>query len=258
MGGAAARVGAQAVLALETEMARAMLTPTAQRDPQAIYNRVDRIGLVREAPTLGWDTYFATVGRPDLRDITVHSPAYLRAMDELLTRFRAPAWRAYLTYHVLATYAPFLPKRFVDEHHALRRLVSGVAEQRPRWKRCVSFADAQLGELLAQPFVARAFPGESKVAAAAMVKQVQAAFGAALPGVTWLDDETRARARAKLDKMEDLIGYPERWRTYDFALDRKSPSQNAVAAARHEVAYQLAKIGKPVDRTEFWLTLANR
>jgi putative endopeptidase len=251
---AEARRGAADVLLLETEMARAMLSPVEQRDPVATYNRIDRVGLVREAPTLGWDTYFKVIGRPDLQDISVHSIAYTRAMDALLTRHPAPRWRAYLTYHVVAAHAAHLPRRFVDEAFAFERELYGVKEQRPRWKRCVAAADTALGELLAQPFVARAFPGESKEAAEALVREIMKAFEGALPAVTWLDEPTRGKAREKLRKMDLLIGYPEAWRTYPFEIDRAGHLRNMLAARRHEVTRELAKIGKPVDRGEFQLS----
>jgi putative endopeptidase len=253
-GAGAARRGAAEVMAIELALARAALSPVEQRDPKRIYNLIGRAGLIREAPALGWSAYLAARGLADVQDVTVHSVEYLRAVDALASRVRPPAWRSYLDFHVAAALAPYLPGRFVDESFALERLLFGAKQLRPRWKRCLSYADADLGELLAQPFVARAFGPEARAAAEQMTREVARAFGDALPAVAWLDETTRQRARDKLQKVDFMIGYPDRWRTYDFAVSRRAFAANHLLAARAEVARKLAKIGKPVDRREFQYT----
>jgi putative endopeptidase len=254
MPASAARTGAADVLKIETALARAMLSPVEQRDPVATYNRINRDGLAREAPLLGWDNYFRVLGRADLHDVTVHSVDYTRAVDDLLRKFRAAQWQAYLDFHIVHAMAPYLGKRFVDESFQYAKLVTGQKEQRARWKRCVSFADADLGEALAQPFVARSFSGASKAAAETMVREIVRAFGDALPGVDWMDDATRAKAKDKLRKLDLMVGYPDEWRKYDFVVARDDLAGNTLRATRFEIQRKLAKIGKPVDRGEFQYT----
>ena len=254
MPASAARTGAADVLKIETALARAMLSPVEQRDPVATYNRINRDGLAREAPLLGWDNYFRVLGRADLHDVSVHSVDYTRAVDDLLRKFRAAQWQAYLDFHIVHAMAPYLGKRFVDESFQYAKLVTGQKEQRARWKRCVSFADADLGEALAQPFVARSFSGASKAAAETMVREIVRAFGDALPGVDWMDDATRAKAKDKLRKLDLMVGYPDEWRKYDFVVARDDLAGNTLRATRFEIQRKLAKIGKPVDRGEFQYT----
>src|SRR5262249_48602258 len=150
------------VLAIETELARASKTPVELRDEKATYNRLNRAGVAHSAPRLPWDRYLQAVGLADLQKINVPAPRVVEALNVVAPRFRPAQWRAYLDAHALDTFAGILPKRFSDEAFELHKLLTGQKEQRVRWKRCVSYTDGALGMLLAQPFVAAAFPGDAK------------------------------------------------------------------------------------------------
>jgi putative endopeptidase len=147
-----------------------------------------------------------------------------------------------------------LPKRFADEAFELTKKITGQREQRPRWKRCISYADKNLGELLAQPFIARAFAGESKQAALSLTQHITEAFAHNLDSVAWMDPATRDKARAKLANMLSLIGYPDHFRSYDYPVIPDQFTATSIAAARFDVQYQLGRIGKPVDRREWQMT----
>lgn len=238
---------------LEHAIAESQKTRVELRDEQGTYNRVDRAGL-KQLAAVPWDAYFDTLGFPEITTINTVSVQYVAAFAKLTKDMPAAKWRNYLELRVLESASPFLPKRFVDESFAMVKLLTGQQEQRPRWKRCISYADASLGELLGQPFVAAAFGGDSKQGAQRTADGISSAFGDNLRTVTWMDDPTKDRARTKLQKMTRLIGYPDHWRTYDFAIDRTNFAATELAASRFESGFELARIGKPVDKGIWQMT----
>ena len=250
---AQARRAAADVIRIETALARASRPADELEDPKAIYNKIDRAGLEKIAPQLGWTAYFAALGQPDLKDVSADAPAFLTAAGKLLSSEKPAAWKSYLEWNVLVATAPVLSKVYVDLDFELAQLVSGVKEPRPRAKRCVAATDAAMGELLAQPFVAKFMTPAARDAADKLVSEIESAMAAELGKLPWLRAETRQRALEKLAAMAHHIGYPKKWRTYDFALGPVYGA-NALAAQRFEVARQLGKVGKPFDRSEWLIT----
>jgi putative endopeptidase len=250
---AEAKAAAADVLAIETAIAKSQKTRVELRDENGTYNRIDRVGLAKLAP-LAWDSYFETLGFPHIQPINTVSVPYVEAFASIARGFPPAKWRNYLDAHILDSLAPYLPKRFVDESFEMTRLLTGQKEQRPRWKRCVSYTDASLGELLAQPFVAKAFAGDSKVAAERMSDGIAAAFAQNLRTVDWMDAATKDKAREKLKKIVRLIGYPDKWRSYDFAIEPDKFTSSALEAEKFDSAYELGRIGKPVDKQLWQMT----
>jgi putative endopeptidase len=250
---AAAKQAAQNTLAIETALAKTQKTRVELRDEQGTYNRIDRDGLNKLAP-LPWDLYFERLGRSDARAINTVSVPYVESFPRLASSFTSAQLRDYFDAHILIDTAPALPKRFVTESFELTRKLTGQQEQRPRWKRCISYVDRNLGELLAQPFIGAAFPGDSKQAALQLTQGITQAFASNLDSVQWMDPATRDQARSKLSKMLSLIGYPDRFRSYDYAVSPDKFTATSIAAARFETQYQLSRIGKPVDRNEWQMT----
>jgi putative endopeptidase len=240
------------VLRLETELARASKTRVERRDPKGLYNKVDRKGLARLAPRFAWDSYFEALGLGRASDVNVTSTGFFEGVNELLASTPASVWQSYLSFRVVDGSAMLLSRAFVDEKFRMVAFLTGQKELRPRWKRCVDATDSAMGEALAQPFVKARFPGESKDAAERMVKAIARAFAEEAAQVDWLSGPTRDRALQKLGAMEYLIGYPDKWKTYDFPIGR-SYAENALAARAAESRRELAKIGKPLDRQE-WQT----
>lgn len=250
---AAAKQAAANTLAIETALAKLQKTRVELRDEQGTYNRIDREGLAKLS-ALPWDLYFERLGLPEVRAINTVSIPYVEGFAQLAARFTSAQLRDYLDAHILITAAPALPQRFVDESFELTRKLTGQKELRPRWKRCISYVDRNLGELLAQPFIAQAFPGDSKRAALQLTAGITQAFEQNLEQVAWMDSDTREKARIKLSKMLSLIGYPDRFRSYDYAVLPDQFTATTIAAARFETQYQLSRIGKPVDRYEWLMT----
>jgi predicted metalloendopeptidase len=242
------------VLRIETSIAKLSQDMVVRRDPHAVYHRVDRAGLNALAPSFPWAEYFRALGIPDVQAITVNDPAYFTGVTRLLRDEKPSALAHYFTWTLLHDSAADLSSAFVAEDFALDQLLSGVQEIAPRWRRCVARVDADLGELLAQPYVAARFAGDSKLRATELTKAVLDAMSLELDRLPWMDDATRLSAHQKLTRMSSLIGYPERFREYDFVVDRKAYGENRMAATKFELARQLRKIGKPVDRQDWLMT----
>jgi putative endopeptidase len=250
----AARRAAMDVVELETALARATRTQTERRDPARLYNKVDRKGLIELAPTFAWDAYLSALGRPELHDIVVTTPAYKARFEELLASVKRRQWSHYLQWQVLHHMAPSLPKKFVDENFALARILTDQPRIQPRWKRCIDATGEALGELLGQRYVAERFAGESKRAAATMVGELRAAFAAELASLPWMAPATRDKALAKLSAMNALIGHPELWKEYDFPIDIRDYAGAVLAARAFETRRQIGKAGQPFDRSEWLVT----
>jgi putative endopeptidase len=242
------------VLRIETALAKASKTKVERRDPQKLYNKMDRAALAKLAPNFPWDAYFKGLGIPDIKEVNLTHPPFFTAVSDLVKAEKAPALQHYLQWQVVRSVADLLAKPFVDESFAMKKTLTGVQEQPPRFRTCVELTDASLGEVLAQEFVKTKFGGDSKTAAERMVKEISVAFGKALQELTFMDPTTKERAKQKLDAMAYLIGFPSKWRTYDFPVKDDTLLANTLAARTAEEKRILARIGKPVDREEWEMT----
>lgn len=252
----AAKQAAQTVMELETRLAKVSQTRTERRDPTKLYNRVERKGLKEKSPDFAWDAFFTALGEKDLTAINVNSVPYFEELSKMAKDTKPDVFKTYLTWVVLRGSVRALPKAFQDEAFAFAaKNFTGAKEDRPRWKKCVGYADGALGEALGREFARRFFPEDSKQRTGAMVQALQSSFEKNLGSLPWMDEPTRKAALEKVGRMvgNNKIGYPDAWRDYAaLKTDRGSFFTNALAAARFESARQLAKIGKPVDRKE-WL-----
>ncbi|HEY1556809.1 MAG TPA: M13 family metallopeptidase [Kofleriaceae bacterium] len=246
---------ADEIVALETQIAKVSKDKVAMRDPKGTYNKIDRTGVAKAMPDFDWKVFWKTVGLKDVKDVTTSSPEFLAGIDPLLTSTKPEVWRDYLTVHLLGSAAAYLPKQIEDTRFELRKSLTGQAEQEPRWKRCARHTDHALGDLLGQAFVRDKFAGASKSAADEAVHAIVAAMNANLGQLPWMDATTKQKAAAKLSAMAYQIGYPNHWRSYAFSLEPKAWAKNALAADKAENARQLAKIGRPVDRDDWGMTV---
>jgi len=253
-----AAADAEAVLVLETALAGSHWRRAEAREPERTYNRLDRAGVEKASPRFPWGEYLAALGQGELQAVTVGTPRMLERVNELLGTTRPEAWRAYLRWHLLASLAEerALPRAFVEADFGFRSTwFSGQKALPPRWKHCVGLVDGSLGEALGQAFVRRHFAGEARARAQALVAGVEAAMGRRLDGLAWMDEPTRARARDKLSRVGNKIGYPDAWRDYaGLELRRDSLAASLRAAQAFEVRRRLAKIGRPVARGEWNMT----
>ncbi len=245
---------AKDVLAIETALATVSKTKVERRDPAGLYNKLDRAQLTATSPAFPWDAYLGTLGLGAEQQVNVTAPKFFEGMSELVKRQPLGAWKSYLSWQLLHATAPALSAKFVAESFKLEQLLTGQKEQRVRWKRCVDAADGALGETLAQGFVAKFFPPESKAAVVQMVGAIGQAFATETGKLPWMDPATQRAAREKFAAMAYLIGYPEKWKRYDFPVGRGTHAANLLAAKSFELRQRLARLGKPVDRGEWFMT----
>lgn len=247
---------AMTVLAMESELAAAMLSRVEQREPRRLHHLRDAAGLRRLSPHFDWDAYFAALGLRPQAVFNITQPAFLRAFDNALARRPLADWRTYLRWHVLDAMAEQLPRAFEAEHFAFfGQALRGIPEPPPRWRRCVDTVDGLLGDALGQEFVRRTFGPEPKRATERMAAQIEQAMAQRLRALDWMSPGTRARALEKLHAVVNKVGYPERWIDYTgVAIDRADYAGNVQRAHAFEMRRQLARIGRPVDRGEWSMT----
>ena len=249
-----AEKAANTVITIETDIAKISKTKVARRDPKGMYNRVDRPGLRQRSQKFNWDAYFKYMGLEATKEVSVTSIPFIEGLNGVLERHSSAAMSEYLMWQVVSHTASWLPKAFVDEEFRLRKALTGQLQPRPRWKRCIAAVDHNLGELLAQAFVAQRFSGDSKRVTQQMVKEISAAFGRDLKNLAWMDNTTRNLALNKLKKLAYLIGYPDVWKSYDFKITADRYTANALRARSFTIVRELNKIGHPVDRNEWMMT----
>jgi predicted metalloendopeptidase len=249
----AAKKAAEDVLRIETSLAKIAQDKVARRDPYKIYNKIDRKGLATATKDFPWNDYWKTLGFPDVKDVSVNSVPYFTALNALFKQEKPEAFRHYLTSVTVRSQANRLSSAFVKERFAMKQKLTGQKELEPRWRRCVTSTDDALGELLGQQFVAAKFDAESKSQAKALVAGIRGAMKTELGGLPWMDPPTRTAAVDKLTRMNDKIGYPDRWRAYDFEVGPDFAS-NALASDAFDLARILGKVGKPVNRDEWQMS----
>jgi len=253
---ASARKQAQTVMSIETALAKASMDKVERRDPNKIYHRVERIGLMKLAPHFEWNAYFTELGTPDVQAINVLVPGFFSGMDKLVAqKGKLDDVKTYLRWKAIEAAAPTLGKPFVEERFRLTKALTGAKAILPRWKRCVQMTDSALGEALGRSFVTTTIGDEGKKIAKDMIEGIEGAFGRNLAQVDWMDDAARAASKDKLKKINNKVGYPERWRDYSsMRIGKESLLANVAEAARFEAKRDLDKIGKPVDRGEFGMS----
>ncbi len=248
-----AMTDAQAVLTLETAMARASMGMVERRDPYKTYHMETLTSLAGAGPVLNWTTLIRDTGAPPITDLNVANPAYFQALNGILEQADMPTIRNYLRVRLLDSFASRLPKAFDEENFDFygRKLV-GIPQMQVRWKRCVSATDAALGEALGKVYVQKYFAGDSKQQTLDMVKAIEAAMNNDLTTLSWMSPETKVKAIQKLDLITNKIGYPDKWRDYSrLIISPTDALGNSVRAREFESARQLNKIDKPVDKNEW-------
>jgi endothelin-converting enzyme/putative endopeptidase len=243
------------IVAFETKLAEAEVPRAELRDPEKGYNRVDRAGLLKLTPKLDWAGWLDAIGVPTATEINVDRPDTYKKFEALLKATPVATLRSYLRFHAISTMAPNLSAPvFQEDFGFFQAKVVGRKEPEPRWKRCLAVVNRSVGEVAGRYYVEKAFPGESKEVASSMLGDIQAAFVAGLPNLAWMDDATRERAKEKAGKIKKKIGYPDAWRDYStLTAVRTNHAGNVMAGARFEHRRNMVKVGKPVDKGEWYM-----
>jgi putative endopeptidase len=248
---------AKAVLSVETALATAMLDRVQRRDPKNTLHTIALNELQATTPNFSWRKYATAAEAPKFQVLNVSVPDYLKAVDRLIAASGTTGdVKAYLRWHVIHQSADLLPKAFADaDFDFFSRTLAGQQQPQPRWRRCVAETDARLGEAVGKAFVEEAFGPQAKGDALKMVQDIKAAMLQDIDAAPWMSGDTKKAAVAKLNAIVDRIGYPDAWREYTtlrVAPDEALANRQRAITAEH--ARTLAKIGQPVDRTEWAMT----
>lgn len=246
------------IVSIETSLAKNSLAKEARRDPKNIYHRINLEGLKKAAPGFDWDIYFGALGYPQIKDINVTVPEFFTAFDQLLKKISLEDLKAYLKWHLVQSMVPALPKKFVEQNFAFTSAaLTGQKQLKARWKRCLDMVGGPGGHLnfaLGQSFVKLHYGEDGKAISKAEIKSIEAAFEKQLKTITWMDEATKKEASRKLHKIFNKIGYPDTPRNYDdLKVDRGSFFKNYVSGNIFETRYSLNKVGKPLDRSEWYM-----
>jgi putative endopeptidase len=241
------------IFELERKIAAVHLSREDSEDVLKGNNHWSRADFAAKAPGLDWALYFEAAGLAGQPSFVVWQPGAVTGLSALVAAEPLATWKEYLAFRALARAATYLPKAFVEENFAFYgRTMTGAPKLRDRWKRAVSVTDAALGEAVGRLYVAKYFPPAEKARAEAMVRNEIAAFGARIDRLDWMAPETKAKAKAKLAALKVGVGYPDSWRDYSgLEVVRGDALGNAQRASLFNTKWNLAKLGRPVDRGEW-------
>jgi len=250
---AIAKQNAATIMRLETAMAKASMSRVDRRDPHKLVHKMKLAELEKLAPNFDWTAYYHEMQYPDFPILNVYSPDFIKELNRLLAAEPIDAWKTYLRFHVADISSPYLSQKFVDENFDFyRKYLHGAKEQQPRWKRCVQYADYDLGEALGQVYVAKVFSPELKQSTLDMVKEIEDAMAQRIRALDWMSPETKKQALVKLAGIRNKIGYPDKWRDYSsVTIVRNDFAGNVERAHQFESRRDINKIGKPVDHGEW-------
>jgi putative endopeptidase len=246
---------AAAIVRVETALAQAQMDNVTRRDPNKVNNRFTLAQLKAITPAFDWDSYLSAIGAPAVPLYEVSAPDFFRALNKLLVSEDLATWKVYLRVHLLMSAAPTLGSDWRDAVFAFQRALTGQAKQPPDWRRCTAAVDGNVGDALGQVYVAQVFPPESKARAVKMVDDIEAAMGRDIDSVTWMQPATKKEAKLKLAAVINKIGYPDKWIDYSsLTITRDSYPVNVERSTAFELRRQLSFIGKPLDRTQWFMT----
>ncbi len=253
-----ALVNANHVFAIEKKFADSSMSAVEMRDQERQYNKMALADLQKMTPNIDWTDYFKTMQAAGVKEVIVAQPAFLRQVNAMIASEPVDAWKAYYRWQLVHLCAPKLHSKVSDENFRFYGTVlSGAQKQQPRWKRVLSSTEGALGEALGQLYVERHFSEESKDRVNVMVDNLIAAYTERIQTRDWMSDQTKEQALAKLNTILRKLGFPDKWRDYTgLKVSRESYVMNFLASNRFDVAYNLGKLGKPVDRMEWGMTPA--
>jgi len=247
---------AKTVMTIETQLAQVSLDRVSRRDASKQYHKMSPADLKTVMANFDWNTYFKKIGAPAFTEINVAHPDFFKGVDQMLTSVSINDWKTYLRWHLVHNAADSLSSAFVNEDfNFYSKTLNGTKEIQPRWRRCVVATDQRLGEALGEVYVKKAFPPEAKARMKELVNNLIAALREDIPKLDWMSQPTQQAAIAKLNAFAVKIGYPDKWRDYStLKIERTSYVDNLERSSQFERKRNLAKMGQPVDRTEWGMT----
>ena len=239
---------------IEKQLATAHRTNIELRDVKANYNKMATAALSKKNPNLNWTTLLADLGAK-VDSVNVGQPAYYDKLDRMLKSVPINDWKIYLKANALINYSNFLSQPFVDASFEYTKILTGQAVKKTRAEEMTQAVDRSLGHALAQLYVKKYFPEDAKKRMGVLIDNLKKAFEARITKLDWMSDSTKAKAKEKLYAFTQKIGYPDKWRNYsNVEVKRDAYFENRLSANRNDYGYSLAKVGQPVDRTEWHTT----
>jgi putative endopeptidase len=248
-----AKKDASKVMEIETRLAKASFTNVELRDPVKNYNKMSFDSLRGIASGINWNLFFRELGINTPEEFDVNQPEFIKEVGKMIQEIPLSAWKPYLKWNIIRSSAPYLSSAFVNESFQFRqKFLYGAKVLRPRWKRIMAADDNALGELIGQLYIEKNFPPEAKERALKIVRNLIVAIKERINNLDWMGEETKKAALVKLASLNVKIGYPDKWKDYsNVKITRDSYFENDGNASDFLTRYNLAKIGKPVDKTEW-------
>ena len=247
---------AETIMDIETRLAKASMTRVELRDPDAQYNKMSFEEVSRLTPAISWKKYFEAMAVPAPEYFITCQPEFMKAVDGLFGTLPPDAAKLYLRWCALNGTAPLLSEEMDRAHFDFYgRTFSGATEMKPRWRRVLAVLNGALDEAVGQLYVARHFSPEAKRRVNELVDRLTEAYRARLEALAWMGEETKKKALVKLASFSRKLGYPDKWKDYSaLTIDGASYAENYMKVHAFEFDRQMGKIGKPVDRTEWYMS----
>jgi putative endopeptidase len=247
---------ASLILALETRLAKVSMSRVDQRDPQKVYHKMTVKELISLSPDFEWNNYFTLIGVSEPGDINVAEPDFIKEVSSVIKSTPIETLKEYLKWNIIRSASPYLNDSFVQANfNFYGKKLNGTKEMQPRWKRVLGTIDGHIGMELGKLFVKQYFPPASKKRALEMVHNLMASLKVRIENAQWMSPQTKKEALKKLAAFTVKIGYPDKWKDYSgLIINRESYFGNVLSSSIFETKKDLAKIGKPVDKTEWGMT----
>lgn len=247
---------AQKIMQLETALAKASQGVVERRNPDNIYHMEALTSFAATTPVLDAQKFIQMMGSPAVTNLNVVAPGFFKALNTTIDNTPLSVLQAYMRVHLVDSFSFRLPHAFDQEHfNFYGRDMEGTQQQQARWKRCVNATDGSLGEALGKLYVQQYFTPDMKASTLQMVHDIEGAMGKDIQQIDWMGPETKQKALDKLHEVTDKIGYPNKWRSYaKLTIEPGDAFGNSMRSREFETAYQLNKIGKPVNRDEWQMT----
>jgi putative endopeptidase len=244
---------AQVVMAIETALADGSFDVVTRRDPEKVYHKMTVKELAMLGPGFDWAKFFKAVGAPTIQSLDVSVPPFVKALDGVIAKNTLDDLKTYLDWHLVHSNTEVLPVAFQQENfNFYGKILRGTKEMRPRWKRCVDLTDAQLPDALGRAFVDQTLGPKGSERTHQMVEEIEKSMEKDIQALTWMSPATKQEAMVKLHAVTNKIGNKAHWLDYSkIKVTRDDAFGNSERASAFEVARQLGKIGKPVDKTDW-------
>jgi putative endopeptidase len=244
-----------AVFDLETRLAKSSRKLAALRDPERNYNKMSLGEINKLSGNLNWPTYLQKIGITKLDTVIVGQPEFYSALNNELTKTPLDVWKNYLRVHLVRASANYLDTTTYSNYFEYRKTLTGASEPRPRWKRVLDAEENAMGEALGQLFVKEYFNEKAKKRYSDLVEAIRSAYKERINKLTWMSTETKKKALDKLEKITPKVGYPDKWKDFSsLKIDRGPYVLNVQRANQWWHYYDVNKLGKPVDRTEWGMS----